>query len=208
MRAPKARNPLEPLRSVSGALATLMVIGLAVGVLSAVFGSGSLFGLGKGFLCVNASNVGMSVDAQFAKPGVGANADGVSLCTQHPDAGQQALHALIEVPGGLLFLGALFLLHRVIREAERAGVFGEGVADRLRTLGWFLVAGQLVAMVVKGIATAYLVADLSTLDPATPLGMVYWQWSWPVLLSGLGALTFARIMRIGVRMREDLDGTV
>jgi hypothetical protein len=28
------------------------------------------------------------------------------------------------------------------------------------------------------------------------------------ILTGLGVLSFARIMRVGITMREDLDGTV
>jgi hypothetical protein len=35
-----------------------------------------------------------------------------------------------------------------------------------------------------------------------------WYPSWSVVLIGLGLITFARVMRLGVGMREDLEGTV
>lgn len=208
MSALKVRNPLEPLRSATGAVFTVALIGYAAAVLSTMLGRGNLFGLGESVVCVDANNLALPVGEPLAKPGVFANADGVSLCTRHADAGQHALGVLIGLPGPALLLGALFLLHRVIREAERSGVFGDRVAGRLRVLGWVLLVGQLATMVIKGSATAYFVADVSTLNPGTPWGITYWQWSWPSLLAGFGALTLARVIRIGARMREDLDGTV
>jgi hypothetical protein len=202
------RNPLEPLRSITRPVFVLVLACYVAAVVSTVIGRATLFGLGSDVVCVNAAHLAVPMTLPFTASGGVANSDGADLCAMHADTGQHVLAVLIGLPGPALFLGALFLLYRVLREAELAGVFGDRVASRLRTLGWFLVAGQLTTMVITGSATAYFVASASKLSPDTPLGAGYWQWSLPTLLAGLGALTFARIMHVGARMREDLDGTV
>lgn len=202
------RNPLEPLRSITRPVFVLVLACYVAVAVSAVFGRATLFGLGSDVVCVNTAHLAVPMTVPFAASGGVANSDGADLCAMHAHAWQHVLAVLIGLPGPALFLGALFLLYRVLREAELAGVFGDRVAGRLRTLGWFLVAGQFATMVITGSATAYFVASASKLSPDTPLGIGYWQWSLPTLLAGLGALTFARIMRVGSRMRADLDGTV
>ena len=43
---------------------------------------------------------------------------------------------------------------------------------------------------------------------AGPFWTPFWHLNWPVLLIGVCLVVFARIMKEGVRMREDLEGTV
>lgn len=199
----------ESTRRITGPVFTVVLACYAAAALGTVLGQGSLFGLGTGIVCVDAPNLAVPMSSTpLTVPGAAIHSEGAELCVPHADAGQHALAVLIGLPGPALFLGALYLLYRMLREAERAGVFGDRVAARLRTLGWFLLVGQLARMVITGSATTYFVASVSKLDSGTPLGIGYWQWSVPTLLAGLGTLTFARIMRVGARMREDLDGTV
>ncbi|HEY4460820.1 MAG TPA: DUF2975 domain-containing protein [Pseudonocardiaceae bacterium] len=180
----------------------------AFAALDTVIGHANLFGLGQNSVCVDAPNLAYPMTPTLPGPGVSVNSDGATLCVHPASATQHALAVVIGILGPALFLGALFLLYRVLREAEYGGVFGDRVAGRLRTLGIFLVAAPLVAMVLKGSATAYYVASVSRVEAGQPFGVTFWQWPLPTLLAGLGALTFARIMRVGARMREDLDGTV
>jgi hypothetical protein len=202
------RNPLEPLRSITRPVFILVLACYAFGAFHTVIGKANIFGLGSSTACVDAPNVAYPMTVTLPGRGVSVYSAGATLCVERADAGQHALAAVIGILGPALFLGALFLLYRMLREAERAGVFGDRVGGRLRTLGAFLVLGSLVAMVIKGSATAYFVASVSGVDSGRPFGVTFWQWPLPTLLAGLGALTFARIMRVGSRMRADLDGTV
>jgi hypothetical protein len=202
------RNPLEPLRSITRPVFILVLACYAFAALDTVIGHANLFGLGQNSVCVDAPNLAYPMTPTLPGPGVSVNSDGATLCVHPASATQHALAVVIGILGPALFLGALFLLYRVLREAEYGGVFGDRVAGRLRTLGIFLVAAPLVAMVLKGSATAYYVASVSRVEAGQPFGVTFWQWPLPTLLAGLGALTFARIMRVGARMREDLDGTV
>ena len=202
------RNPLEPLRSITRPLFVLVLACYVAAVVSTLIGNATLFGLGSSVVCVHAANLAVPMNLPLTGRGGMANSDGADLCVLSASGGQHVAAVLIGLPGPLLFLGALFLLYRVLREAEQGGVFGDRVAGRLRVLGWYLIVGELAAMVITGSATAYFVTSASKIAPDTSLGTDYWEWSLPTLLAGLGALTFARIMRVGARMREDLDGTV
>ena len=202
------RNPLEPLRSITRPLFVLVLACYVAVVVSTLIGQATLFGLGSSVVCVHAANLAVPMNLPLTGHGGMANSDGADLCVLYASSGEHVAAVLIGLPGPALFLGALFLLYRVLREAEQAGVFGDRVAGRLRVLGWYLIVGELAAMVITGAATAYFVASASRIAPDTSLGTDYWEWSLPTLLAGLGALTFARIMRVGTRMREDLDGTV
>jgi hypothetical protein len=111
------------------------------------------------------------------------------------------------LPGTVLFIGALLLIYRLIRGAERDGIYTAATAGRLRALGWFLLIGALVKMVVEMLAANRLLATMVT----TQVGWTEpfrWETPWTVLLTAVGLLSFARIMRLGVEMRDDLQGTV
>ncbi|WP_405682622.1 DUF2975 domain-containing protein [Streptomyces sp. NBC_01238] len=98
---------------------------------------------------------------------------------------------------------------RVTRSAARDGLYTTQTAERLRRLGWWLLAGSVLAAIATSLAEKALIASLS-LDSG--ISAVSGMWSWDVpfmaILTGLGVLSFARIMRVGITMREDLDGTV
>jgi hypothetical protein len=75
-------------------------------------------------------------------------------------------------------------------------------------LGWWLLAGGLVATVAEAFARVNLPAQLVTWPVDWGQWTVAWSVSWPVVLIGLGLITFARIMRTSAGMRADLEGTV
>ncbi|MEW2275435.1 DUF2975 domain-containing protein, partial [Streptomyces griseofuscus] len=113
------------------------------------------------------------------------------------------------LPSSLLLLGGLYLLHRFLRGAAREGVYTARTASRLRLVGWWLLAGSLVVEFAQANARAALLAALAK-NVDFSAGSVLGMWHFPYLaaLTGLGVLTFARITRQGVSMREDLEGLV
>jgi hypothetical protein len=141
-------------------------------------------------------------------PGVQATWNAATLGTAHPTAGQALAFAVTLLPSGLLRLGALYLAMRLARTAARDGVYTAQAARLVLILGWWLLAGDLVASLAEGFARLNLLGQLVT----WPVGWLHWpaSWgvSWPVVWFGLGLIIFARIMRVGAGMRADLEGTV
>ena len=109
---------------------------------------------------------------------------------------------------GGFHLGALYLAQRLARTAARDGVYTAQAARLLLILGWWLLAGGLVATVTEAFARMNLLGQLVTWNVDWGPWPVAWSVSWPVVWIGLGLITFARVMRIGAGMRADLEGTV
>jgi hypothetical protein len=95
-------------------------------------------------------------------PGVRATWDTASLCTAHPTTGQYLAFAITLLPLDLLRLGALYLTMRLARTAAADGVYTARFARLLLILGWWLVAGGLVATVAEAFARMNLLSRLVT----------------------------------------------
>jgi hypothetical protein len=140
--------------------------------------------------------------------GVQASWNGAILGTAHPTAGQALAFAVTLLPAGLLRVGALYLAMRLARTAVRVGVYTVQAARLVLFLGWWLLAGGLVASLAAGFARLNLLGLLVTWDVDWVHWPASWGVSWPVEWFGLGLIIFARIMRVGAGMRADLEGTV
>ena len=141
-------------------------------------------------------------------PGVHATWNAASVCTAHPTAAQALAFTLTLLPIDLLRLGTLYLAMRLARAAARDGVFSAQAARLVLTLGWWLLAGELVATFAEGFARVNLLGQLVKWNVNWAHWPASWGVSWPVVWFGLGLVIFARIMRISVGMRADLEGTV
>lgn len=140
-------------------------------------------------------------------PGVHATWNTAFVCTAHP-TGQALAFTVTLLPIGLLRVGALYLAMRLARAAARDGVYTAQASRLLLILGWWLLAGGLVATLAEAFARVNLLSQLVTWNVDWGQWPVAWTVSWPVALIGLGLITFARIMRISAGMRADLEGTV
>jgi len=81
----------------------------------------------------------------------------------------------------------------------------------LMVLGWFVIAGSVVAWVAHGVAGAYFLASAVTVPVPVKddvLSALYAAVLGAPVLVGCAVLTLARIMRAGSLMRDDLEGTV
>jgi hypothetical protein len=212
----QARHKLtQPLNGLFFFIAVLFAGATGAALLALAFGAGgiTILGLGGGPACVTAPINGVSVDSTTALSGIrpGATAGSgstVTVCVQHPSAGQHALAFLTEAPNELLFLAILVLVLRLLVVVRHEGPFVTRVASRLRFLGWFILAGGLTASVVQSAATAYLLQTTIS-DPVPVLvDTINGANPWVPLLAGSALLTLARIMRAGARMQDDLAGTV
>ncbi|MER5384601.1 DUF2975 domain-containing protein [Streptomyces sp. NPDC002688] len=212
------RNPLEPMSSAVKGIVTLIAVALVAGVLSALFVDGAhlqVLGIGDKSVCVMDTSTTMGggeVPPSEFKPAPGATVDldaHPNYCTTDPTTAQSLLHTATQVPPFVFSVGALLLVLLLIRGAEGDGLYTARTAGRLRRLGWWLVAGSVLAAIAESTTEQSLVHSLSrNPDDTTVTGLLTWDMPFMAVLTGLGVLSFARVMRIGISMREDLDGTV
>ena len=94
------------------------------------------------------------------------------------------------------------------RAAAGDGVYTAQAARLLLILGWWLLAGGLVATVAQAFARLNLLSQLVTWNVDWSQWPVAWFVDWPVFWIALGRIAFARDRRIGAGMRADLEGTV
>ncbi|MFE3230431.1 DUF2975 domain-containing protein, partial [Nocardia sp. NPDC059228] len=84
------------------------------------------------------------------------------------------------------------------------GPFTDAVAQRLTVLGWFVAVGTPLTGLVVGWSQSWLVGSMAPIvgsGPTVTGPMV-------LVLAGLTAVVMGKIMGEGVRMREDLEGTI
>jgi len=106
------------------------------------------------------------------------------------------------------YLGALFLLSRLIRQSEQRGIHTVATSVQLRVLGNFLLVGGPVATLVESFARTALLRTAVTYEPSTWSFIGSWDLPWWAVFTGLGMIAFAKVMRTGAEMREELEGTV
>ncbi|MFC8344332.1 DUF2975 domain-containing protein [Streptomyces sp. NPDC057280] len=200
------RKMLEPMATV---------VSIALRVLLALVTLGVVFrtvhgGWGSGLVCMTDDSTSGSVGADRFSPERGVSVDAIPhYCADSPSTSLHLLDELSTLPSSLLLIGGLFLLHQLLKGAARDGIYTARTASRLRVLGWWLLAGSVVAELIESNLKAALLAELTT-SSSFSAGAWLGMWSAPYMavFTGLGLLTFARITSAGAAMREDLEGVV
>lgn len=191
MLTTERRKLAEPLGSVTivfgGLLLAFALIRIAIWALT---GSGSLWGFGNAPICATQPGTYGSSDWTAAhlgvtgRPGSWINVNGaLQACANHPDIGQRVLYMLTSLPAWLVWVSVLFLLWRVIGAARRIGPFTPQAAAAMRRLGWLTSFFNLITL------------PFHALLPVAAL-------------AGTALLTFARIIRVGAAMDDEIKGTV
>lgn len=208
----KSRSPLQPFAWTVSALARLSITALLLGVVLSVFTSASIWGIGERDICVQNDDIsvgeGPGAYAHLVRRGVAASGQGLSLCLQHASAWQKTLYVLTQLPAGVFALGLLILLWRLTAGARRLGPFARVNARRLRMLGWWLIAGDLIADNTQALAHTALLRSMMTSDEAPAWPGHLPAFSWAMLIAGLGVITVARILAMATEMHEELAVTV
>ncbi|KJY41772.1 protein TPRXL [Streptomyces sp. NRRL B-1568] len=187
---------------------TLASVTFALAVLCglAFIGTAVTHMLDDGAVCVQTHfwrNASLADNLPIGK-GVKASSSAARLCQDSPSAGQRAADLGGELPWLLFGSLALLLFSRLLKAVQQQGPFTEAVAQRLSTLGWLVALGTPLAGLVVGWSQSWLVGSMAPVagsGPAVSGPLV-------LLLAGLAAVIMGKIMREGVRMREDLEGTI
>ncbi|MET7508295.1 DUF2975 domain-containing protein [Streptomyces albidoflavus] len=204
------RKLLQPLTGVVSVVLRVLLGTLVVGFVLSLFVDGVHWG--RGDMCVTADWTGTS-GSDFRPyetlPGAGVNYT-PTFCPLEPTGTgwQQFLGVMRTAPVTVLLVGGLFLLDRLLRLAARDGVHTPETATRLRVLGWWLLLGSLVVETVRAVAGGALLATLTEGDLVSLAWTQLWSAPYLAVLTGLGLLTFARIVGASARMRDELDAVV
>lgn len=209
----KTRDPLEPTATWLYVVATMVAVFLGLNVVGAIFWSGSLLGFGDPSTCVEVRSGRVPVpvaelDVVMGElDGVTSQPSTVLMCAESPTAWQRLLGELRRLPTLLVLLGTLLLAVRLVRGATREELFTTVTAARLRTLGWFVLAGGFVAWLLESQSRNWLVNTMVTDEYVRFVGD---DWDIPVTALFLGAVlvSMGRIMRLSAEMRDELEGTV
>ncbi|WP_376699977.1 DUF2975 domain-containing protein [Streptomyces candidus] len=96
------------------------------------------------------------------------------------------------------------MFSRLLKGVLQEGPFTDIVAGRLFFLGWFVAVGSPLAGLLAGWSDSWLVGSMAPMVGSGPTV----AGPQVLVLAGLAAVVLGKIMREGVRMREDLEGTV
>jgi hypothetical protein len=209
----KSVDVLLPIDFIVTGLLGLAAVAILFFVGAAVFGSGSVYGIGESTLCLE-TRAGMSsgVPAQYAHPLVPGVASGstvepvrVSICAP-ATRGIHLYYAAEAVPAHLFAIGVLAVLYVLIKVARR-GLFTKAVVRMVRALGWYLTLGTLAVTVLEAMATAGLFHDLVPGQSGVE-ATAFLHVDLTLLITGIGIVTLARVLRVAARMQREIDATV
>ncbi|WP_299530416.1 hypothetical protein [uncultured Streptomyces sp.] len=205
---------MRVLRRLSGLASGvwLIMVGLLLAsLLLAVLGTGVRPGWLGGAVCLATPWAGGSLDGvRRLYPGAGgAETDVIPrYCASDPTVHQHLLQGLGAFASYVLVFGGVYLVHRLLRSAAREGMHTVRVANGLRALGWWILTVSVVAEIVQTITRTALLRTLAEEPYGRSSWSAFWAFPYYPVLSALGLLAFARMMRASAAMREDLEGTV
>lgn len=212
------RKLTEPLRSVTYIFGGLTLALAVITAITTIAGTGSIggFGRGPGLVCVTQPNTWYGGDNWIAhhgiatQPGASISINGtLQACALHPSLYQRSLYTFTGLPSALAWAAVLFLLWRLVRTASLNGPFTLPVAAGMRQLGWLIIIGSLAAASAQGAATDALLNTLLRAQNDFADAVPRFLNVLPVpLLAGAALLTFARIIRLGAAMDEEIQATV
>ena len=209
----------EPLETTAAVFGTVFAAVLILAAVATLVGTGTFGGFGHAQVCVTDPNISGGSDASpfshvyAAKVGAQLQPPSapLSACAIHPGVGLHLLYSLTVIPQTLLWGGILLLLWRLLVIARRCGPFTARVAAAMQLLGWYIIAGAVLAAAIEQLASVLLLDALVAPAPEGigAVAVAALRALVPVpALAGTGLLTFARIVRLGAAMDDELRGTV
>jgi Protein of unknown function (DUF2975) len=130
----------------------------------------------------------------------------VRVHLKHPTGKQVLLTGVPDLIKAIPFIIGLVLMRGLTRSVKQGNPFSATNVTRLRGIGYLCVVGAFaVAFINSGFRTA-LFNDLPP-QPAD-IGVAGFTPSAGAIVAGLGAFILAEVFAHGLRLREDVEGTV
>jgi hypothetical protein len=224
-RVTDRRRLVQPLGGIVLFVGALALVALLFAGIGSLTGSGMQVQLPLSYpaggwqpVCADASINGMSFNGDgpalagaAGMTSVSGPSNPMSVCVMNATGGQRALAYVGSAPPALFKLAVFALVAWLLLVARRQGPFAPRVHRMLMVLGWFIIAGSIVASLAHGVAGAHFLASAVTVPVPVKddvLSALYDAVLGAPVLVGCAVLTLARIMRAGSLMRDDLEGTV
>jgi hypothetical protein len=131
----------------------------------------------------------------------------VTAVVRSPTSEQMLLRSLTDFGPAILFVAGLWLLQGFLRSVKMGDPFGPANVRRLRRLGYLLVVGAPAVELVNWSLRLSLYDNLPP-NPSVDVGVAGFSLPAGALLGGLGAFILAEVFAYGLRLREDVEGTV
>lgn len=121
-----------------------------------------------------------------------------------PTTSQRVIWAIGELVGPALALAGIWTIYRVVRSARAAEVFTSANERRLWSLAFLIAVGGTIESMISGFTDLLLIQRSAAAD----LFLVSSTISFLPLVVGMLVAMLASVWRLGVSMREDLEGTI
>jgi hypothetical protein len=131
----------------------------------------------------------------------------VNVEVHDPTSRQMVLRSATDFGPLVLFIAGLWLLQGFMRSVVEGDPFGAPNVQRLRGIGFLLVIGAPAVELLNYSLRLSLFNDLPP-HPSTDIGVAGFSLPAAALIGGLGAFILAEVFAHGVRLREDVEGTV
>lgn len=228
---PTTRDPLLPLERLVRALMAVIVSLVLCFLPLAAFGVGDIsFGsIGDTEACVTTDAdtfpmVGIGEresrvqreahQLMGLRAGTGLRPDTYEVCNEHPRTRDRITATLALMLPMIFLFGVLLLIYLLIRAAAAHGLFSHATATRTWALGWYLVAGSLVAELLR---QAMIGATLSgvTQRAVGDIGQLTWHstfsqldFPYAAVIAGVGLITLGRVFARAVVLQQHEDATI
>ena len=104
-----------------------------------------------------------------------------------------------------MFFGFVLLTRRIIRYGRQHGLFSGELAQRIKRLGWLLLAGLLVAGFLKwlgeGLLLSSMVDSMSWTNGSVGVSV-------PALIGAFGLVSIGRVMHHAAALQAEADATI
>jgi hypothetical protein len=124
-----------------------------------------------------------------------------------PTTKQMLLRSATDFGPLVLFIAGLWLLRGFMRAVREGDPFGVANVRRLRGLGFLLVVGAPLVELINYLFRQALFNEIPPF-PSVDLGSAGYALPGGALIAGLGAFILAEVFAYGVRLREDVEGTI
>lgn len=202
--------PSGAVRAGHVLVTALLVLGLAFGGLTLVSIGVGLARDGDSLLYGDTLSVPLQLSPDDIDLPAGLQVAGspdVVVQVADPTSQQMLLRSATDLGPLALFVSGLWLLRGFMSSVRQGDPFGQRNVRRLRSLGFILVAGAPLVELLNYLLRSELFNVLPPF-PAANLGLAGYTLPAAALLGGLGAFILAEVFAYGVRLREDIEGTI